>query len=311
MKNTSSGRNANADGPINWLIWMRKYVFLLVGASLLFSCGNQKKSEMERLKTENDSLQNAKVQLENEVNDYFATMNDIQENIDKIKTAQNAISVEPISENTPQNIKDKMTKDMDYINELIKTDQQEIEKLRTRMKRSTFQLDNMERNLAALQKQLNEESAKVARLQAQILQKDSVINQLGTTVDALGKNVKELSQANDEKAGIIQQQDEALNTAWYAIGTSKELKDNKIVSSNGMFSAKKVMQGDFNKNYFVKVDSRVIKSIPLYSVSKVKILTNHPKSSYNIEKNKDNYMLNITNPADFWSVSKYLVIEAD
>ena len=238
-------------------------------------------------------------------------MNDIQQNIEKIKDAQNVISVRPLSENTPRDVRNKVSEDMAYINELIKVNKEELEKMRSKMKHSSFQLDNLEKTLASLARQLNEESAKVARLQIQLQQKDSVITKLGTTVNELGKNVEDLEQKNEEKTTVIQQQDEAMNTAWYAIGSIKELKDNKIISSEGIFSPKKVLQSDFNKNYFVKVDTRNTKSVPLYSKSKAKILTIHPKTSYTLEKENENYVLIITNPAEFWSVSKYLVVEVD
>lgn len=291
---------------------MKKHILIFTTILLfLASCGQQQKGEVERLKTENDSLQNTRLQLEEEVNDYFATLNNVQENIEKIKSTQNSISVQPLSENTPQNVRDKVVEDMAYINELIKTNQDEIEKMRTRMKRSTFQLDNLEKTLASLTKQLNNESAKVARLQKQLQIKDSVITKLGSTVDELGKNVEDLSQKNLEKENVIQQQDEAINSAWYAIGSIKELKDNKIISSEGIFSIRKVLQSDFNKNYFVKVDTRNTKSIPLYSKSKAKVLTSHPKSSYSFQTENGNLVLVITNPDEFWSVSKYLVVEVD
>ena len=276
---------------------MKNYFTLITAAILLLaSCGKQQNSEVERLKTENDSLQNSRLQLEQEVNDYFATLNDIQQNIEKIKDAQNVISVRPLSENTPRDVRNKVSGDMAYINELIKDNKEELEKMRSRMKHSSFQLDNLEKTLASLARQLNEESAKVARLQIQLQQKDSVITKLGTTVNELGKNVEDLEQKNEEKTTVIQQQDEAMNTAWYAIGSIKELK---------------VLQSDFNKNYFVKVDTRNTKSVPLYSKSKAKILTIHPKTSYTLEKENENYVLIITNPAEFWSVSKYLVVEVD
>ena len=291
---------------------MKNYFILITAAILLLaSCGKQQNSEVERLKAENDSLQNSRLQLEQEVNDYFATLNDIQQNIEKIKDAQNVISVRPLSENTPRDVRNKVSEDMAYINELIKVNKEELEKMRSKMKQSSFQLDNLEKTLASLARQLNEESAKVARLQIQLQQKDSVITKLGTTVNELGKNVEDLEQKNEEKTTVIQQQDEAMNTAWYAIGSIKELKDNKIISSEGIFSPKKVLQSDFNKNYFVKVDTRNTKSVPLYSKSKAKILTIHPKTSYTLEKENENYVLIITNPAEFWSVSKYLVVEVD
>lgn len=290
---------------------MKKIAYLFVIIMVFASCGQGKKAEVDRLKAENDSLQHAKIMLEQEVNDYFSTLNEVQQNIEKIKSAQNVLSVKPLSENTPEDVRNKVTEDMAYINEMILTNKQELEDLRTKLKRSSFKLDDVEKTLAQLTKQLNEESAKVARLQITIMKKDSVITKLGTAVDSLGKNVEELASQNEEKQGVIKEQDQAINSAWYAIGSRKELRDNKIVTSDGIFSAQKVLQADFNKNYFVKVDARNTRSIPLYSTSKARILTNHSKTSYTLEKENENYVLVITNPAEFWSVSKYLVVEVD
>lgn len=290
---------------------MKKILYVVLLVSFFVSCGQGSKTEVNRLKAENDSLHNAKVMLEQEVNDYFSTLNTVQQNIEKIKSAQNVISVKPLSENTPIDVRNKVSEDMAYLNEMIRSNQQELDNLRSKLKRSSFKLDDVERTLAQLTKQLNEESAKVTRLESQILQKDSVITKLDVVVDSLGKNVEELAKQNEEKKGVIKEQEQAIHAAWYAIGSKKELKDNKIVTSDGLFSAQKVLQSDFNKNYFVKVDARGTRSIPLYSASKVKILTTHPRTSYTLEKENDNYVLIITDPGEFWSVSKYLVVEVD
>lgn len=290
---------------------MRKLAYLLIVFMVFASCGQRKNAEVDRLKAENDSLQQAKIMLEEEVNDYFSTLNEVQQNIEKIKSAQNVLSVNPLSENTPEDVRRKVREDMVYIKEMIRASQQELENLRTKLKRSSFKLDDVEKTLAQLTKQLNDESAKVARLQATIVKKDSVITKLGTTVDSLGKNVEELAEQNEKKQEVIQKQDQEIHSAWYAIGSKKELKDNKIVTSDGIFSPQKVLQADFNKNYFVKVDARNARTIPLYSASKAKILTNHARTSYTLEKEKENYVLVITDPTEFWSVSKYLVVEVD
>jgi DNA repair exonuclease SbcCD ATPase subunit len=297
---------------------MKKYILYLAVATLILNSCNFKGGESERLKAQNDSLMQSKAKLESEVNEYFSAMNEIQENIDKIKETQNTISVQPLSENTPTDVREKVTEDMAYLNDMIKTNREELNNLKSKLKRSSFKLSDVEKTLAQLTKSLEEESAKVATLQAQISQKDSVITtlntkvgSLNTRVSTLGKDVDDLSSKNTEQESKINKQDEALNTAWYAIGSKKELKDNKIITSSGMFSASKVLQSDFNKNYFVKIDARNTKQIPLYSTSKAKILTSHPKSSYMLENENENYVIYILDPALFWSVSKYLVVEVD
>ena len=86
-------------------------------------------------------------------------------------------------------------------------------------------------------------------------------------------------------------------------GTKKELREQRILEGSD------VLRADFNKSYFTKIDTRVDKEIKLYSKS-AKLLTTHPAGSYNLVKDKqDQYELHITNPTQFWSVSKYLVVQ--
>jgi hypothetical protein len=64
---------------------------------------------------------------------------------------------------------------------------------------------------------------------------------------------------------------------------------------------------DFNREYFTKVNIEQFTTINI-GAKKAKILTNHPTSSYKLVGDKPVDRLDIKNPDDFWSVSKYLVI---
>lgn len=293
---------------------MKKYLLFLIPIMVLFiSClqTKTKTEEVERLKAENDSLQQVKLELEDEVNEYFASLSQVQQNIQRIKDAQHVISVKPLSENTPEDVRTQVMEDMSYINEMIRANQEEVSRLKEKLKESNFKLGDVEKTLANLTKQLSEESIKVARLHKQLQQKDSVITELGSKVDSLDRNVEALTIKNEEKDEKIKQQDKSLHAAWYAIGSRNELKENKIITQNGIFSTKKILESDFNKNYFIKVDARNTRTIPLYTDKKANILTNHPKTSYALERQNENMVLVITKPTEFWSVSKYLVIEID
>ena len=99
-------------------------------------------------------------------------------------------------------------------------------------------------------------------------------------------------------------QDKDLNTAWFVFGTKSELKEQKILKSGDVLKS-----SDFNKDYFTEIDIRVVKEIKLYSKS-AELLTSHPAGTYTLQKDqKGEYVLNITDPKKFWSVSKYLVIK--
>ena len=88
----------------------------------------------------------------------------------------------------------------------------------------------------------------------------------------------------------------------------KELKDQKILSS-GFLQSTKVLDGAFNKDYFLQIDIREVTRIPLYD-KKAKLWSNHPEGTYEFEKGADgNLTFVITDTQRFWSLTKFLIVE--
>ena len=79
--------------------------------------------------------------------------------------------------------------------------------------------------------------------------------------------------------------------------------------NDNLFNTVLLKEGDINKDYFTQIDIRTTKEIKLYSKD-ADVLTTHPTGSYALEKDDKGLLtLKITNPKEFWSVSKYLVIQ--
>ena len=139
-------------------------------------------------------------------------------------------------------------------------------------------------------------------MRAELDAKDIHISALDETINNLNSDVSNLKTESAQKSQTISTQDHLLNTAWYVFGTKRELRNQHILEGS------KVMNGNFNKNYFTKIDIRDTREIKLYSKS-VQIRTVHPSGSYTLERDANKqYVLRITNPQNFWSTSKYLVI---
>ena len=285
------------------------FYILVLMAVMLVSCGINS-SEYKALQAQNDSLMNSKVKLQQEVDSYFSAMNQIEQNIEKIKETEKIISVQPVGNDLGPDVRTKINEDMTYLFDMLRANKQELARLKSKLKKSSFKSSQLEKTIKKLTKLLEEETAKVAVLHGELAKKDSLIVKLDTQVVKLGRDVENLTVENKTKDVKIKEQEETIHTAWYVFGTLSELKQQKIVSVEGLFSQQRVLQHDFNKNYFVRIDARKTKSIPLYSTH-AKILTNHPKSSYTLEKENGNFVLLIVDPEEFWSVSKYLVIEVE
>ena len=87
------------------------------------------------------------------------------------------------------------------------------------------------------------------------------------------------------------------------------MKENKIIET-GFLRKTKVLEGDYEINYFTKGDKRTLTEIPLHS-KKAKIYTKHPEGTYEIADNDGVKTLLITDPTRFWSLSNFLVIQID
>lgn len=289
---------------------MKPTFFSFIVLFFLFtSCGKQS-SDYKSLKAQNDSLQNSKQKLQEEVDGYFSAMNQIEQNIEKIKGTENSISSQPVGKELTEDVRVKINQDMTYINDMLLANKAELARLKSKLRKSAFKSSQLEHTILRLTKSLAEERNKVSLLQVQLAEKDSLIIKLDTKVSDMGKNIDVLSTDNKTKETKIKEQDETIHTAWYVFGTLNELKQQKIVTTDGLLSNQKVLQRDFNKNYFVRIDARNTKSIPLYS-TRAKILTNHPKSSYSLEKENGNFTLLILDTDEFWGTSKYLVVEVE
>ena len=150
----------------------------------------------------------------------------------------------------------------------------------------------------------------IENLQNTITLKDTEIAELKTKLEGLNVELSNLNTNYKSLESENTSKQEALNTAYYAIGTSKELKEKKVISKEGGFvglGKSTTVSQDFNREYFTKVNIEQFTTINI-GAKKAKILTNHPTSSYKLVGDKPVDRLDIKNPDDFWSVSKYLVI---
>jgi chromosome segregation ATPase len=159
-----------------------------------------------------------------------------------------------------------------------------------------------------LTQQLETKDHQLQALREELDRKDIHIAELDEKVASLNTNVTSLKEDNEKKEETITSQDKALHTAWFVFGTKDELKEQRILSKDGLFSKTKLLEKDFNKDYFTKIDIRIDKEIKLYSKS-AQIMTSHPAGSYTLQRDANKqFVLRISDPDTFWSTSKYLVV---
>ena len=270
-------------------------------ALLLYGCKEYKAPVANRpTVAKDDSLQQIISQRDTQISNMMATMNEIQEGFNEISEAENRVNL--IQDDERADKASQIKEDIKFIADRMQQNRELIKKLQGQLRDSDFKSQELKKVIANMLRQLDEKDQQLQQLRAELDAKNIHIAELDETISNLNNNVTELKSESDEKSQIINNQETQLNTAWYVFGTRPELKDQRILMGD------KVLQQNFNKNYFTKIDIRVTREIKLYSKS-ARLLTSHPAGSYELTRdNNKMYTLAITNPQLFWSTSKYLVV---
>ena len=282
---------------------MKKLLVFGLGLfAIAFTACKQNKAQSDIAgMTQNDSLQNIISQKDSEINDMMGIMNEIQEGFQKINEAENRVSI--VKDGEGANKAQQIRENIQFIAKTMKKNRELIAKLQDQLGKSSLKGTQLKATIDNLLKQLDEKDQQLQQMRAELDAKDIHISELDETINNLNTNVSNLTTESTQKSQTISAQDQQLHTAWYVFCTKKELKDQRIIQDG------KVLQANFNKSYFTKIDIRNTKEVKLYSKS-ARLLTMHPSSSYTLTRDASKqYVLTITNPDLFWSTSKYLVIQ--
>ena len=287
---------------------MKKLIYLILIVPLFIGC-NQKK--LDNLEGRNDSLMQQAYAKDQALNDFLKAMNDIQFNLDSIKAKEMIINETTEGKvELKKSAKDQIIEDINTIYSLLEENKQKLADLRKQLGKSNYQVTELEKMLASMSKQLEQKDQEIASL-------TEMLNQMDVKIVALTKDVDRLTQEGDMKAETISQQSKeieaktiAINTAYFVLGTKKELKEANIITSEGGFigiGKEKKLADDFNVDDFTRIDIRDVKSIPAPG-KKIEIVTSHPADSYTVENEGDERVIVIKNIDNFWKNSRYLVI---
>lgn len=283
-------------------------VFTLVFALLTIGCQNPI-TRYKQLQRENDSLKNVLRQSDFTLQQYLTAFNEIQQNLNEIKQKENIITLttKGAEGELSENAKDQVIDDIQTIYKLMEENKAKLKQLKRQLARTRNKNRELLKTIQLYEQQLQMKDQEIASLKKRLEELNINIEQLNQQVAQLKENVDTLQKIKQQQEVTIQQQDVALHTAYYVVGSKKELMQHGVVDRKG-FLAKLEITGDFDKNYFTKIDTRETTHIPVMA-KKIEIMTKHPSGSYQLVK-EDNIVkeLVITDPDRFWETSKFLVI---
>jgi hypothetical protein len=288
---------------------MKKFL-ILIAVPTLFACGSgeKKQTAME------DSLSNANMVIKNELKDkenllstkeaamteFVRSFNEIQANLNEIKDKEKIISTSSKDKELNKSSKDQIINDIQAIHDLLDKNQQRVASLSKKLKNSNLKIDEIELAMTNLKNQLTDKETEITDLKGKLekLNVDFATLKERAAGEQLESNIKT----------------EKLNTAYYVVGSKKDLTEKGVVTKKGGFiGIGKVVELNtkLDPNYFTKIDITQTKEIAIHG-DKVKLISSHPIESYKLVEGPASIdKIVILDAEKFWSTSKYLIITSE
>lgn len=291
---------------------MKRILLIAVVSVLAFSFTSCKEKELREeiavLTQENQQLREKGFEKDSTITEFFASMNQIKENLDMIKAKQNIISEGTTDKaELKSDVRASIENDLELINRLMEDNRRRINTLNRNLRESNTRLAEFESIIALLNDNVQEKDLEIINLRDNLAK-------LNVSVEVLTANVDRLENENREKAQVIDQKIEQLNTAYYVMGTRKELEEKNVIDRRGGLlgmGRTTVVTSDVPRDHFTRVDLTQLKEVKIHGKNPV-IISTHPQDSYKIEPMDDQTAnLKINNADKFWTSTRYLVVRVD
>ena len=284
---------------------------VIIGAIVTTYVYTQKESEIQSLLSEKTDLTTLMLQKDSLVNEMANSFEEIESNLKFIKEKRSQLSIQQHGEGSKDR-KEALIDDITLMNTMLEESSKKITELEAKLRNSGMNLRAFEQRIAGLNKSVEDQNAEIAALTRIIEEKDFQLAELHLTIEKMHDNLYEKDEVIDEKERLIHDKTNQINTGHLVLGTYKELKEKGLLAREGGFlgiGGVKTIQSSFDPNDFTRLDIREITTIPVHT-RKATVITDHPEDSYSFISDEGQIAyLQITNPDEFWRISKYAVIE--
>ena len=279
--------------------------FILSG---LVSCVSRQTAD--RITSQKDSLALVSAQKDSILNDVFASLAIISENLDSIKSRENIVSAQSVE--LSQETRSKISEDIFAIDQLLIENRTTIKRLENsakELRQANVRIAQLDRLVASLNSQINQKDKEISSLKSNLEKMNFKVDQLNSKVVLLNRTVENLDQQKNRLEAKINNQTERLNRAYFIAGTAKELLAEGIITKSGFLKKTYKVDGDYNADLLKKIDISSTKGFKI-NHKKIAIASTHPSDSYELIRNTNGIIeeLRILDATKFWSSSKLLVI---
>ncbi len=286
--------------------------YLIVGATALIllsaSCDTEKRKELQAKADQLELDLHARDSAFNEIMDL---MTKVESQIDKIKERENLIanrSKEDFAEESEQGL----VEDIVIINELIESTNAQVKNLSAKLNKANIEIGSFKMRVNKLSQELDERKNAITSLEEKLSVKENKIMELDGEVKTLVTRVNMMDETIEEQKIALKENDKTIHRAFYVVNTEKNLLEEGLITKEGGFlwmGKTTEIEENISEEKFNEIDIRQTSRFYVNS-NKMNLVTEHPKGSYEVVKDENEIVqyIDVTNPAEFWKISKYLVI---
>ncbi|WP_010664641.1 Cbp1 family collagen-binding glycoprotein adhesin [Marinilabilia salmonicolor] len=289
---------------------MKKLLIILFVLPLLWQC--QSGPSRTELQQQNDSLARATAQKDSQMNQMVNTIGDIEATLRVIKEKEQIIALKARQGETSGESAEQINEDIRLIYDLMVQNKERIESLEQQLKQSGIETGRLNKLVASLNDELRQKNVEIKQLNDLLKKKNAEIDDMFYALTDMEIALDSIKTANEEAHKELQSTRDDMYTAYYAIGTKNELKEKNIINREGFlfFGKTELLKENFEKEYFAEIDIRETDSLELFQPN-VEVLTSHPEESFSLGADENgNMVLKIEDKDAFWSISRYLVVQA-
>jgi chromosome segregation ATPase len=283
------------------------FVILVTAAIIGYSAfNNAQVRQLALMETQKQSFTELLTNRDSVISEWMLTFDEIEKDLNIVKEKEQILTLSSTDVEFSKDKKQKILKDIEYINTLLDQNKKKIASLTAQLKNSGGAIKGLQIKIAELEASMKLRETEISDLKVALVAKDFEIGQLNT-------RMTDQQIAIAQKDEQISNQTYEMNKAFLAYGTYKSLKAKGLVSKEGGFlgiGKKQALLEDFADSSFTQINISEMRTIPVNSRA-VKLITEHPKSSYELKRDKNNIIasIEITDPAKFWKMSKYAIVE--
>jgi len=274
-----------------------KILVVALTAGLLTTSCVEKSKKYQQLLAEKEAAVIENQKIEKEYNNALGVIADVENNLQALREAEGLL----IMNNEDAAQREQLNSQLAHLRESMAQNNAKLDSLNKVLQNSNRSNKELRATVKKLQNQIEEKTRVIDSLQVQLNERDTQIAGLNTRVEILNSDLAKVNADNDAKNQIISEQIAEMNTVYYIAANKKSLKENGILTS------KYILRENVPTEMFTKSDKRELNEITI-EAKKVTVLSSHPITSYTITKSETTNVLQITDPEQFWSVTKYLVI---